>query len=384
MLGLGLGLGLAQRKPGGIFSPAVLFANGAEGIWIDPADVSTLFQDAAGTMPVTAAGDPVQLVLDKSKGQLRGSNVYTGAALGRAGNIVSEFENQIRSQADSNPDPAVFTQVTGLTIGEWYEFTGIFNTSETAGMFRISTSDQMGNGDLLQVSGVAGGGHFRALWKATVTTAYVGFAAVGTVGDSFVSISDAQFRSLAGNHITAPSAEGRPTYQVGGGYHWLQLGGDADVLEGPLPGVGPDHLAVGGFRPLGVSNGNDSTFSIDASNDYQMNAGSGTQYFGKCTAANLGVGTLNNGSDLLGQDIVQRLSLAGSTGQAELAYNGTVAASSTTYNGQISSSQTLRIGANRAGVNFLGCRFYGLVMVSDASDPVPLERWMAQKFGATL
>jgi hypothetical protein len=36
------------------------------GAWFDPEDMSTLYQDAAGTIPVTAVGQPVGLVLDKS------------------------------------------------------------------------------------------------------------------------------------------------------------------------------------------------------------------------------------------------------------------------------------------------------------------------------
>lgn len=45
-----------------------LFANGEQGFYYDPNDLTTMFQDAAGTVPVTAAGQPVGLVLDKSKG----------------------------------------------------------------------------------------------------------------------------------------------------------------------------------------------------------------------------------------------------------------------------------------------------------------------------
>ena len=48
------------------FSPAGLFANGEQGVWFDPSDISTLFQDVAGTIPVTADGDPVGLIRDKS------------------------------------------------------------------------------------------------------------------------------------------------------------------------------------------------------------------------------------------------------------------------------------------------------------------------------
>ena len=52
-------------------SPASLFAGGQEGVWYDPSDLSTLFQDSAGTTPVTAAGQPVGRALDKSG---RGNN----------------------------------------------------------------------------------------------------------------------------------------------------------------------------------------------------------------------------------------------------------------------------------------------------------------------
>lgn len=48
------------------FTPEELFNSGANGVWYDPSDLSTLFQDAAGTTPVTADGDPVGLMLDKS------------------------------------------------------------------------------------------------------------------------------------------------------------------------------------------------------------------------------------------------------------------------------------------------------------------------------
>lgn len=43
-----------------------LFADGEQGAWYDPSDLSTLFQDSAGTTPVTADGDPVGYMADKS------------------------------------------------------------------------------------------------------------------------------------------------------------------------------------------------------------------------------------------------------------------------------------------------------------------------------
>ena len=43
-----------------------LFSNNEQGFAYDPNDLSTLYQDAAGTIPVTAAGQPVGLMKDKS------------------------------------------------------------------------------------------------------------------------------------------------------------------------------------------------------------------------------------------------------------------------------------------------------------------------------
>jgi len=48
------------------FDPASLFAGGIAGAWYGPSDIDTLFQDSAGTTPVTTAGQPVGLMLDKS------------------------------------------------------------------------------------------------------------------------------------------------------------------------------------------------------------------------------------------------------------------------------------------------------------------------------
>ncbi len=50
----------------GAWTPLQLFQASERGFWIDPNDLSTLFQDAAGTVPVTTVGQPVGRILDKS------------------------------------------------------------------------------------------------------------------------------------------------------------------------------------------------------------------------------------------------------------------------------------------------------------------------------
>ena len=53
---------------GRLWTPRDIFRGSSPplGFWYDPSDLSTLFQDTAGTVPVTAAGQPVGMMMDKS------------------------------------------------------------------------------------------------------------------------------------------------------------------------------------------------------------------------------------------------------------------------------------------------------------------------------
>lgn len=62
------------------FNPRKLFRNSEQGVWYDPSDLSTLFQDSAGTTPVTAVEQPVGLMLDKSG---RGNHAFQATAIDR-------------------------------------------------------------------------------------------------------------------------------------------------------------------------------------------------------------------------------------------------------------------------------------------------------------
>lgn len=70
MLGLGLGISLSSAGVRAPWSPELLFASGEIG-WVEPMIPGvTLYQDAAGTIPVTAAGQPVGLSKFTAGGQL--------------------------------------------------------------------------------------------------------------------------------------------------------------------------------------------------------------------------------------------------------------------------------------------------------------------------
>lgn len=77
---IGLGLWLGTRQVGGFNPAAVLFGAGEQGGWYDPSDISTLFQDTAGTVPVTAAGQTVARINDKSG---RGNHLTQATAASR-------------------------------------------------------------------------------------------------------------------------------------------------------------------------------------------------------------------------------------------------------------------------------------------------------------
>ena len=59
----GLGFSLGVGLPGATLAPLPLSGLAC---WYDPSDTASLFQDPAGTIPVTASGTPVALMRDKS------------------------------------------------------------------------------------------------------------------------------------------------------------------------------------------------------------------------------------------------------------------------------------------------------------------------------
>ena len=57
---------IARSVSGARWNPRDGLIGSDQGLWLDPSDLTTLFQDAAGTTPVTAVEQPVGLMLDKS------------------------------------------------------------------------------------------------------------------------------------------------------------------------------------------------------------------------------------------------------------------------------------------------------------------------------
>jgi len=121
---IGLGLGMwFQRSTTLAELISELFASGEQGFIYDPSDFTTLFQDSAGTTPVTAAGDPVGKMLDKSG---RGNHATQATAINRPilridGNgkyyLEANGTNSIMVIPVFTPASGILALVVGVTSG---------------------------------------------------------------------------------------------------------------------------------------------------------------------------------------------------------------------------------------------------------------------------
>lgn len=98
------------------FNPASLFAAGEQGTWYDPSDLTTLFRDAAGTIPVTLSPmeQTVSLMRDKS-----GRNNHASQVTGAKRPKLSARVNLLIS-TDTLDTQSATTQATSYTLA----FTG--------------------------------------------------------------------------------------------------------------------------------------------------------------------------------------------------------------------------------------------------------------------
>ena len=198
------------------FSPSALFAASEPGAWYDPSDLSTMFQDSAGTTPVTATGQTVGLVLDKSKGLVLGPELVTngdfsqGATGWDSSNATLSVVSGALRIASQTASPATTTQaINGLVIGRTYVFTATYWQGGTGGTAaRVSfagiTSQNNSTSTPLTV-------RFMAVAAASFAT--IGLQSFGTSATEsyFDNIS---VKELPGNHATQATAASRPIYGI--------------------------------------------------------------------------------------------------------------------------------------------------------------------------
>lgn len=122
-----------------VFSPASLFANGEQGVWYDPSDLTTMFQDAAGTTPVTTVEQPVGLLLDKSKNVTSYSNYFDGIGDDLSTPSISIALNQdFTLEGWFTPLATVFTSNLFIIGGGWNTADGLTVANFSNNGFAVS------------------------------------------------------------------------------------------------------------------------------------------------------------------------------------------------------------------------------------------------------
>jgi lysophospholipase L1-like esterase len=162
---------------GAAWSPLIFFSGGEQGGWYDPSDLSTLFQDAAGTTPVTAAGQTVKRWNDKSG---RGNHMSNAAAtwtyqVDAAGKPYVQTDGTTRLNLVSGTTLAwgagtatIVVSYKPTTAGQSRTIVGFGNVSNTVGTWSF---ESISGGPLVYRRGSGSfGGNSSASVSTTTTT----------------------------------------------------------------------------------------------------------------------------------------------------------------------------------------------------------------------
>jgi len=135
---LGTIAALCVNATGSAWSPADLTSLVA---WYDPSDLTTLFQDSAGTTPVTAAGQPVGLILDKS-----GNGRHASQATSTARPLLEDDGGKMCLKFDG-VDDFLSTSAIDLTgTDKVTVFTGTLDTSTSLGILYETSANAIAGG----------------------------------------------------------------------------------------------------------------------------------------------------------------------------------------------------------------------------------------------
>ncbi len=198
-----------RTRDGTTFVPSMLFAQGVGGFWLDPSDMSTMYQDSAGTIPVTAVEQPVGLMLDKSRGLMLGPELVSNTTFDSSNNWVLQsgwvVSNGILTATNVPAYQSGTTTplLTTLVSGKLYKCTFTI-TSFTSGGIRV----QFSGGTTVNSTAISASGTHTIYIKAEAAHINVGVQPV--VNGTTLSIDNFSLKELYGNHATQSVTASRP------------------------------------------------------------------------------------------------------------------------------------------------------------------------------
>jgi len=165
----------------------------------------TLYQDSQGETPVTAVGEPVGLMLDKSEGLAQGPELVTNGDFA----TDSGWSNQAGwtigggvASVNSSVAGSTYIRQGSTVIGRMYQIT-FEVTSFTSGAL-YATAGSAASGGPITSTGV-----YTRLALANTTQGFGVYAAGST---AIASIDNISVVEVAGSHATQPTSTKRPIY----------------------------------------------------------------------------------------------------------------------------------------------------------------------------
>jgi hypothetical protein len=235
--------------PGGEINPLSAFTGGKQGWWREAADPRygpvTMWQDSAGTTPVTAVEQPVGLVLDRKHGLARGAELTTNSGFDTdtvwtkgLGWTISGGASRFETTGAA---ATLYHTTAALVAGNAYEVTIVVSAITAGGVF----------GRFEGGTAVAGTPHttvgtHRSIMFAVAGNTQLGIRAVSTT--TGLVVDSVSIKELPGNHNIQATAADRPVLSAR--YNLLtksdQLADAVWTYTNTVPPVAPD--AAGLFK----------------------------------------------------------------------------------------------------------------------------------------
>ena len=187
-----------------LFSISSLFANNEQGLWYDPSDFASMFQDAAGTIPVTTVEQPVGLIIDKRNGGVLNPQLVTNSTFdtdtdwtkGTGWAIGSGVATKTAGVA------SLLSQSETLVAGKTYRI--VYTITRTAGTFTV----QFRGGSTISGTARSASGTY-----VDFITAVSGNNSLNFEGSSLFAgtVDNVYMREVTGNDGCQTTSASRPT-----------------------------------------------------------------------------------------------------------------------------------------------------------------------------
>lgn len=235
---LGIRTGLPSLLRATTSDMSFLFRNGEQGVWysIDP---EYMWQDSAGTTPVTAPNQPVGLRLDRSRG-------VTVTDDGQGGRVLSGLGDELVTNGDFEDGS------TGWNVLSGWEVTGGHVVCDTSGgtgslsqaailevgkTYQITVDVDVQSGTGVKLEGSAGVNlaslNVSGAGQRYIFTAGLPDLVFRRIGDTVTTLDNISVREIPGTHMIQDTNDDfRPTYTIDdNGFGCLTFDGIDDYME---------------------------------------------------------------------------------------------------------------------------------------------------------